>query len=326
MSAWDFLALDGWDGDADVGGAGEEQDGGQSGASHHDENEQTRSTAHSSGTPPPHLPPTSPALLPAPAPQLPPTNFFGVLEQLPNESREPSEPPEPLPYLQSQRPLLPVFTLDPRERLTGPTEVSSPASLDSHEFVTLDDTDSEEDSELVMARRPRAPRPSVVDLTETSPPAPARQTKRKRSTDAAASASDNRSKRRRSPGGEIEDIDLANEAPSAEEELLQAQQQDAIRAQQQAADDSRPQKIGCRQCIICLENFTNCTATACGHFFCHECLHQALVAAARTNDRGHGSCPVCRKHLSHKKKADMIPISFMTKKHYDAHYASKQSA
>ncbi|KAM3423372.1 hypothetical protein BST61_g806 [Cercospora zeina] len=323
MSTWDFLAFDDWDGDGTVSGAGEEQDGGQVGGSHHDENEQTlvHATAPSRRTPPL---PTSPTLLAARARQPLPNNFFHLLEQLPDQSHEPSDPPEPLPYLQSRRSPLPVFTLDPRERLTGATEVSTPASPDPHEFVTLEDSGSEEDSEMAMARRPRARRSSVVDLTEASPPAPARQTKRKRSTDATASASDDRSKRRRVPGKDVEEIDLANEAPSAEEELLQTQQQDAIRAQQQATDDAQPQKIGRRQCIICLENFTNCTATACGHFFCHECLHQALVAAARTNDRGHGSCPVCRKSLSHKKKTDMIPISFMTKKHYDAHYAGKQ--
>ncbi|GIZ37039.1 hypothetical protein CKM354_000050200 [Cercospora kikuchii] len=318
MSTWGFEALDDWEGD--FGEAVEEPDGSQMRESHHDGNEHVAPTAYSHDTPPP-LPRSAPTLSSAPARHsLRHDHFF------PDASREQTEQLEPLPYLQFERAPLPAFNLDQDEPPAGPTEASTPTSLDSHEFVTLEDTESEDDDEEVMARRLRARRSSVVDLTETSPPAPACQTKRKRSTDATASGSDGRAKRRRASGGEIEEIDLANEAPSAEEELLQAQQQEAIRAQQQASDDSMPQKIGRRQCIICLENFTNCTATACGHFFCHECLHQALVAAARTNDRGHGSCPVCRKNLSHKKKADMIPISFMTKKHYDTHYKDKQKA
>lgn len=154
----------------------------------------------------------------------------------------------------------------------------------------------------------RSQRTSVVDLTEGSPRSTtSRQPKRSRSTDADAASSSTRTKRRKA-SRDIEEIDLANEAPSAEEELLQAQQQEAIRTQQQATEDAIPQKIGQRSCIICLENFTNCTATACGHFFCHECLITALRAAAKNSDRGTGSCPVCRKSLKENKKGDVSTL------------------
>jgi hypothetical protein len=61
----------------------------------------------------------------------------------------------------------------------------------------------------------------------------------------------------------VEEVDLLDEAPSVEEELLQAQQKATIKAQQEEVA-AGPQKIGKRQCIICMENLTNATATACG--------------------------------------------------------------
>lgn len=227
------------------------------------------------------------------------------------------ELPVPLPYLERQQS---EEELGLNRTGLNSTELSTPTSYDSHEFVTLEDSDSEDEIEADdMAPTRRSQRASVVDLTEGSPRSTtSRQPKRKRSTTtAAASSSAGTKTKRRRLSADIEEIDLANEAPSAEEELLQAQQQEAIRSQQQATEDAVPQKIGQRSCIICLENFTNATATSCGHFFCHECLIQALRAAAKNNDRGTGSCPVCRKGLKENKKGDVIPISFMTKKEYD---------
>jgi hypothetical protein len=62
---------------------------------------------------------------------------------------------------------------------------------------------------------------------------------------------------------DIEEIDLAEEGIKAEEKVLQAQQKAAIQAQQ-AGEDGGPHRIGQRQCVICMENFTNITATHCG--------------------------------------------------------------
>jgi hypothetical protein len=55
-----------------------------------------------------------------------------------------------------------------------------------------------------------------------------------------------------------------------------------------------------------------------GHFYCHECLIQALLAGEKNSDRGIGTCPVCRKPLSRnsRKKYDIIPIAFMKKSQF----------
>jgi len=57
--------------------------------------------------------------------------------------------------------------------------------------------------------------------------------------------------------------DPEDEAPSADAELLQAQQQEALKMQETKKDDD-PVKIGQRTCIICLENYTNATTAICG--------------------------------------------------------------
>lgn len=59
--------------------------------------------------------------------------------------------------------------------------------------------------------------------------------------------------------------------------------------------------------------------TSTGHFYCHECLIQALIAGEKNSDRGHGTCPQCRKPLSRnsKKKRDIIPLSFMKKETFE---------
>jgi hypothetical protein len=57
--------------------------------------------------------------------------------------------------------------------------------------------------------------------------------------------------------------DLEDEAPSADAELLQAQQREALKMQETKKDDE-PVKIGQRTCIICLENYTNATTAICG--------------------------------------------------------------
>lgn len=108
----------------------------------------------------------------------------------------------------------------------------------------------------------------------------------------------------------IEELDLTNEGPSADEELLQNQQQQLLATQQAAIGVL---KIGKRTCIICMEAYKNATVTTCGHLYCHECLTQALEAGEKNSEKGVGNCPVCRKALNRKKAMQMIPISFMKK-------------
>ncbi|KXT01561.1 hypothetical protein AC578_6342 [Pseudocercospora eumusae] len=197
---------------------------------------------------------------------------------------------------------------------------------DSQEFVTLEDSETDRSMPPASRRRTTGRRSTAVDLTSAasspevsaSASRPSRST-RKRSADDTNAGEGRAPKRKRPVAENIEEVDLTNEAPSAEDELLQAQQQETIKTQQAAEESSGPQRIGKRQCIICMENYTNCTATACGHFYCHECLVRALMAGAKSSDRATGTCPVCRKPLSHtnKKKTDVIPMSFMTKAEFD---------
>lgn len=114
--------------------------------------------------------------------------------------------------------------------------------------------------------------------------------------------------------GDIESYDLTNDDNPSTEELLRRKQQESLIATQQQSsgdDPSQPLRIGRRQCIICLEPFTNLTITPCGHVYCHECLTQALKAGEKNSDRGVGSCPVCRKTVSRKRANNIIPVSFM---------------
>lgn len=133
----------------------------------------------------------------------------------------------------------------------------------------IDDSEAEEEENLPTtatnmpaATRNSTRRHSVVDLTET-PDTHSTSRRRKRSEDEGGPAP---RKRGRVSKEDVEEIDLAeDENPSAEEELRQAQQQDAIRAQQ-AEMDAGAKKLGKMQCIICMESYTDATATACGMF------------------------------------------------------------
>ncbi|KAF2161320.1 hypothetical protein M409DRAFT_28356 [Zasmidium cellare ATCC 36951] len=202
------------------------------------------------------------------------------------------------------------------------TRVSDRASED---FVTLEeDTDGEEGLAAMAPSRRRTTRreSATVDLTpgaSTTATSQQRSRVRKRSVDSTAAGEGRAFKRGRVSQEDTEEIDLSKDPPSAEEELLQKQQQEAIKQQHAAEENQGPYKIGKRTCIICMENFTNCTIASCGHFYCHECLIQALIAGEKNSDRGHGTCPQCRKPLTRntKKKRDIIPLSFMKKETFE---------
>lgn len=86
---------------------------------------------------------------------------------------------------------------------------------------------------------------------------------RKRAREADSSAEGGSGKRSRVAVDDIEEIDLAEDGMTAEEKVLQAQQREVIQVQR-AGEDGGPHRIGQRQCVICMENFTNITATHCG--------------------------------------------------------------
>ncbi|KAK6440465.1 hypothetical protein LTR95_003311 [Oleoguttula sp. CCFEE 5521] len=161
------------------------------------------------------------------------------------------------------------------------------------------------------APRVRPTSTSTIDLTR-SPPPPRQTTKRP----APSSTSNQTSNKRRrlsgaSPASALKVEELEDEAPGAEDEIAQAAQLSALA--QQARDDG-PVKIGKKNCIICLENFTNATTSACGHIFCHECLTRALIASEKSSSReGVGNCPACRTKLKRKTAGHVVAISFMKK-------------
>ncbi|KAK5167793.1 uncharacterized protein LTR77_007492 [Saxophila tyrrhenica] len=202
----------------------------------------------------------------------------------------------------------------------NPRSPSYGSGIDIDDFLQHDSGDDN----MPATRGTRANRrgDSIVDLTDT-PSAPTSSTPRhpislKRSA-AEASTQPPASKRRRiKPEDDvaserkdpIEELDLTNEAPSAEEELAQTQQHQLLQTQRSESSGA-PLKMGKRTCIICLDNITNATVTSCGHMFCHECLTQAIRAAEKSSEKGVGGCPVCRKPVKRNKEKQMIPIAFM---------------
>ena len=99
---------------------------------------------------------------------------------------------------------------------------------------------------------------------------------------------------------EIEDVENVTEE-SKMGSTLQKQRADQILSQQDIPN-GRSLKFGEITCVICMDNPTDLTATACGHVFCHECLMQAIIASEnRGPDSRKGQCPVCRKTLSRTK-------------------------
>lgn len=234
----------------------------------------------------------------------------------------------------------------------------TPSSFDGTDIDDILNTEDESDMPSSTRARQRGTA-ATVDLTNDSSPSrdpPSQPRSLKRSAEESSSQARDAKRIRRSSN--IEELDLTNEAPSAEEELRQTQQvrspssdqsrachcamdvcalrlfrgdqprqhlltcsthiqASAIAAQQATANSSSgPLKIGKRQCIICMEPFSNATITHCGHVYCHECLTQALLAGERTSERGSGNCPVCRKPVRRTKANQMIPINFMTRAAY----------
>ncbi|KIW03450.1 uncharacterized protein PV09_05220 [Verruconis gallopava] len=119
----------------------------------------------------------------------------------------------------------------------------------------------------------------------------------------------------------IEDLDDVDEDSEKDEEAekmketLQRQREEQVKAAQES--DKEPPRLNKLQCVICMDSFTDMTATSCGHIFCHECLISALKAseARRFMATGiHGKksqCPVCRTTLNRSKKGDVIPLLIM---------------
>lgn len=126
--------------------------------------------------------------------------------------------------------------------------------------------DSEDEDEHTMPTR----RTSTVDLTQSpnrAAPSASQQSRTRRRSSAVDEADEapvrKRSKRVAASAARVDlEEEEEDEAPSADTELLQAQQRDALKMQDSNEDDGA--KIGQKSCIICLENYTNATTSSCG--------------------------------------------------------------
>lgn len=201
--------------------------------------------------------------------------------------------------------------------IPSPRRRRSPSQDSFASLLASSDVDSMPPAARRRRRQQHQQRGDVTDLTASSPPPPASPRAQLRGvTRPAENVEAGRSAKRSRPAREddVEELDLTNEAPSAEEELLRAEQEKAVKAQQPEQGPTGPLKIGQMTCIICMETYTNATVTHCGHIYCHECLTQALKAGEKNSDRGVGTCPVCRKPVKRKKTQrapQIIPIAFM---------------
>lgn len=130
--------------------------------------------------------------------------------------------------------------------------------------------ESDSDDDALMPRRRPAVNDSPVDLTQSpntvTASASQQSRTRKRSSTSngeGAGSAKKRTKRTSMSTARVDAEDLQDEAPSAEDELLQAQHREALKMQETNKDEGAV-KIGQRTCIICLENYTNATTAICG--------------------------------------------------------------
>ncbi|CAO2652070.1 Nn.00g003530.m01.CDS01 [Neocucurbitaria sp. VM-36] len=162
------------------------------------------------------------------------------------------------------------------------------------------------------SQRPARLPNGYVDLTATphSPP----QTRKRESPSPGPSAK--RQKRGHGTTGKqgstepvkVEEVDLTDDKQPVQE-VLQKQREDAVKAQ--TRPEEKPTTFNTFTCVICMDNPTDLTATACGHLFCHTCLMEALIAGENRTGPGEpkrSQCPVCRKSISRSKTTDIIPL------------------
>ncbi|EOA90355.1 uncharacterized protein SETTUDRAFT_103274 [Exserohilum turcica Et28A] len=165
---------------------------------------------------------------------------------------------------------------------------------------------------------PASPRPDrlangYVDLT-SAPDSPPRTRKRQSPTpgpSAKRQKRDDGAANEASPHdpapAEVHEVDLTEKSPV--QQVVEKQREDAAKAQ--TKPDETATTFNSFNCVICMDNPTDLTATACGHLFCHTCLMEALIAGEnRTgpHETKRSQCPVCRKTISRNKASDVIPL------------------
>jgi len=159
---------------------------------------------------------------------------------------------------------------------------------------------------------------SIVDLTESSPGIMAPK-KRGRESTPSESTSTKQKKRRTTPtprkdpkpkeenatqshsSEEIEQVDLVD-VDDVKYADYRSSQQAALLKQQEEDEATKSSKLSNFTCIICLDNPTDLSVTACGHMFCSLCLHEALTAVP-----GRRICPVCRSNVGKTQRGKDPP-------------------
>ena len=101
--------------------------------------------------------------------------------------------------------------------------------------------------------------------SELSAPSASRPLKRSQATLSRPLGHEHKRARLSPSSDDVEEIDLATEEGS-EQKLLGKERTELVKTQQGGDDDDGPKSFGKMSCIICLDNFTNLTATACGMF------------------------------------------------------------
>ncbi|KAF1849221.1 uncharacterized protein K460DRAFT_404456 [Cucurbitaria berberidis CBS 394.84] len=204
--------------------------------------------------------------------------------------------------------------------------ILNPAGLDHNRFspfvyhpsppryfpTTADDMPPTTRTRPQSAQRPARLPNGYVDLTAT-PDSPPQRRKRTSPTPGPSAKRQKRGDATPAPRDNVEpinveEVDLTVDKPSVQE-ILQKQRADAVKAQ--AKPEEQPTTFNTFTCVICMDNPTDLTATACGHLFCHTCLMEALIAGENRTGPGEpkrSQCPVCRKTISRTKAADIIPL------------------
>jgi len=110
---------------------------------------------------------------------------------------------------------------------------------------------------------------------------------------------------------------LQEEQQTRHDEQLQKQkeQQQAESIRSLHEQSEKPIRLSDLQCVVCMDNMTNITATYCGHLFCHTCLMEALIAGENQGPdigKGTSKCPVCRKKVVRPREGkdmnQLIPL------------------
>ncbi|MCJ1401033.1 SUMO-targeted ubiquitin ligase complex subunit slx8 [Xylographa trunciseda] len=122
--------------------------------------------------------------------------------------------------------------------------------------------------------------------------------------------------------GDIDEVDLTKvdddlgfQKLQEEQRLRQKEQQQAESIRSLHEQSKKPIRISDLQCVVCMDNMTNITATYCGHLFCHTCLMEALIAGENQGPdigKGPSRCPVCRKKVVRPREGkdmnQLIPL------------------